>query len=148
MFDSKANTLLAVVQTGSYTKAAAKLNLTQPAVSHHISQLEQELGVRLFVRGNGDLMLTPEGETVLRYVRRMKALEKKKEGEGSYGRPRARLPEDFREQVLYHQEHKIPLENYRRKTTLKKATFYKYVKTIQSEREEAGKKQERYQTIS
>lgn len=78
----------------------------------------------------------------------VKALEKKKEGEGSYGRPRARLPEDFREQVLYHQEHKIPLENYRRKTTLKKATFYKYVKTIQSEREEAGKKQERYQTIS
>lgn len=33
--------------------------------------------MRLFVRGNGDLMLTPEGETVLRYVRRMKALEKK-----------------------------------------------------------------------
>ncbi|MEE1465766.1 MAG: hypothetical protein UF734_09025, partial [Clostridium sp.] len=48
----------------------------------------------------------------------------------SYGRPRARLPEDFREQVLYHQEHKIPLENYRRKTTLKKATFYKYVKVL------------------
>ncbi|MCR0207225.1 hypothetical protein MKC66_21155, partial [[Clostridium] innocuum] len=60
----------------------------------------------------------------------VKALEKKKEGEGSYGRPRARLPEDFREQVLYHQEHKIPLENYRRKTTLKKATFYKYVKVL------------------
>ena len=67
----------AVSYTHLFTRAAQALSLTQPAVSHHISQLEQELGVRLFVRGNGDLILTPEGETVLRYVRRMKALEKK-----------------------------------------------------------------------
>ena len=66
-----------VAEKRNFTRAAQALSLTQPAVSHHISQLEQELGVRLFVRGNGDLMLTPEGETVLRYVRRMKALEKK-----------------------------------------------------------------------
>ena len=77
MLDPKLDTLLLVAEKKSFTRAAQALSLTQPAVSHHISQLEQELGVRLFVRGNGDLMLTPEGETVLRYVRRMKALEKK-----------------------------------------------------------------------
>ena len=77
MLDPKLDTLLLVAEKKNFTRAAQALSLTQPAVSHHISQLEQELGVRLFVRGNGDLMLTPEGETVLRYVRRMKALEKK-----------------------------------------------------------------------
>lgn len=77
MLDPKLDTLLLVAEKKNFTRAAQVLSLTQPAVSHHISQLEQELGVRLFVRGNGDLMLTPEGETVLRYVRRMKALEKK-----------------------------------------------------------------------
>lgn len=77
MLDPKLDTLLLVAEKRNFTRAAQALSLTQPAVSHHISQLEQELGVRLFVRGNGDLMLTPEGETVLRYVCRMKALEKK-----------------------------------------------------------------------
>lgn len=77
MLDPKLDTLLLVAEKRNFTRAAQALSLTQPAVSHHISQLEQELGVRLFVRGNGDLTLTPEGETVLRYVRRMKALEKK-----------------------------------------------------------------------
>ena len=77
MLDPKLDTLLLVAEKRNFTRAAQALSLTQPAVSHHISQPEQELGVRLFVRGNGDLMLTPEGETVLRYVRRMKALEKK-----------------------------------------------------------------------
>ena len=77
MLDPKLDTLLLVAEKRNFTRAAQALSLTQPAVSHHISQLEQELGVRLFVRGNGDLMLTPEGEPVLRYVRRMKALEKK-----------------------------------------------------------------------
>ena len=77
MLDPKLDTLLLVAEKKNFTRAAQVLSLTQPAVSHHISQLEQELGVRLFVRGNGDLMLAPEGETVLRYVRRMKALEKK-----------------------------------------------------------------------
>ncbi|MCQ5280004.1 hypothetical protein NE665_20920, partial [Clostridium sp. DFI.1.208] len=63
----------------------------------------------------------------------VKALEKKKEGAGSYGRPRASLPEDFKEQVEYCQKNHIPLETYRRRTSLKKATFYKYVKTVLSE---------------
>ena len=66
MLDPKITTLLTVSQYGSFTKAAAKLSLTQPAVSHHISQLESELGVKNFVRNRGDLRLTPEGEIVLK----------------------------------------------------------------------------------
>ena len=64
MLGSKIETLLAVAEFQNFTKAAASLSLTQPAVSHHINQLEEELGVTLFIRGKGSLMLTPEGEIV------------------------------------------------------------------------------------
>jgi len=79
MLGSKIETLLAVAEYQNFTKAAASLSLTQPAVSHHINQLEEELGVTLFVRGKGSLMLTPEGEIVLKYARRIKALYGKME---------------------------------------------------------------------
>ena len=77
MLDDKLATLLAVAQTKNFTKAAEQLGLTQPAVSHHITQLEREYGAKLFVRGKGDFRPTPEGETVIRYARRLKALHEK-----------------------------------------------------------------------
>lgn len=67
-------TLLAVAEQRNFTKAAEKLSLTQPAVSHHIGQLEEEFGVAMFIRGKGGLKLTPEGEIVVQYARRMAAL--------------------------------------------------------------------------
>ena len=51
--------------------------MTQPAVSHHMKMLESELGVHLFVRARGELKLTPEGEIVAQYARRMKAMQEK-----------------------------------------------------------------------
>ena len=50
MFDMKVKTLLAVIESGSYTKAAQKLNLTQPAVSHQIRLLENEFDIKIFYR--------------------------------------------------------------------------------------------------
>ena len=55
MIDPKLETLLTVRDTGSFTRAAEVLSLTQPAVSQHVRQLERELGVRLFNRGEGGL---------------------------------------------------------------------------------------------
>ena len=75
MLDTKLETLLEVAETRNYTRAAEKLNLTQPAVSHHISQLEKELNTKLFLRNKGELRLTAEGEIALRYARRLKALQ-------------------------------------------------------------------------
>lgn len=74
MLSSKLKTLLAVTELQNFTKAAKQLSLTQPAVSHHISQLEEELGVTLFIRAKGGLKLTSEGEIVVQYARRMEAL--------------------------------------------------------------------------
>lgn len=74
MLDVKAETLMMVAETGNYTAAARKLNLTQPAVSHHIQQLEKELNAKLFVHSHGGMKLTPEGEIAVKCARRMKAL--------------------------------------------------------------------------
>lgn len=74
MLSSRLKTLLAVAECQNFTKAADRLSLTQPAVSHHILQLEEEFGVTLFVRGKGGLKVTAEGEIVVRYARRMAAL--------------------------------------------------------------------------
>jgi LysR family transcriptional regulator, glycine cleavage system transcriptional activator len=53
----------------SFTKAAEELCLTAAAVSHHIKQLEHQLGVALFVRNNNRLQLTPAGENYFPRVR-------------------------------------------------------------------------------
>src|SRR5260221_2392337 len=53
----------------SFTHAASELNVTQTAISHQIKRLEQELGVRLFVRQNRWLALTPEAKDYLPGVR-------------------------------------------------------------------------------
>lgn len=71
MLDTKYESFLAVAEARSFTKAAEALNLTQPAVSQHIRQLETQLGVTLFDRNPNGLKLTPEGDIVLKYANRM-----------------------------------------------------------------------------
>ncbi|BDF68949.1 LysR family transcriptional regulator [Pseudoflavonifractor phocaeensis] len=75
MIDVKVKTLLTVVRAGSFTKAAEELGLTQPAVSHHIKQLEEEFGVRIFQRGGRELTVTAEGEILLKYAGRLTAVD-------------------------------------------------------------------------
>ena len=71
MLDAKITTLLAVVEKQSFTKAAEALGLTQPAVSQHIRQLEEDLGIKLFNRADRSLGLTKEGEIAVKYARRI-----------------------------------------------------------------------------
>jgi DNA-binding transcriptional LysR family regulator len=51
----------AVAETGSFTKAAARAAVTQPALSVSIAKLEDELGVKLFHRSPKSVTLTPAG---------------------------------------------------------------------------------------
>src|SRR4030088_3036449 len=53
----------------SFTNAASELNVTQTAISHQIKRLEEELGIRLFVRQNRALTLTPQAKEYLPGVR-------------------------------------------------------------------------------
>lgn len=74
MLDHRVVTLLTVCREGSFTAAAEALSLTQPAVSHHIRQLEEEWGIRIFHRKHGALLPTENGKIAIQYARRMAAL--------------------------------------------------------------------------
>ena len=64
-------TLVAVVDLRSFTKAAAKLGVTQPAVSAQIKRLQLLLGGELFDRSAQGISLTPQGDLVVSYARRL-----------------------------------------------------------------------------
>ena len=59
---SHLRTYLKVASTGSFTRAAQELFMTQPTVTHHIQSLEQELGHQLFIRSTSNIRLTSEGK--------------------------------------------------------------------------------------
>jgi DNA-binding transcriptional LysR family regulator len=63
-------TFIAVIEAGSYSAAARRLHMTQPAVSHHIRTIEKELGdVRLFRRVGKRMVPTQVGEELLQATR-------------------------------------------------------------------------------
>lgn len=65
---------LAVVETGSVTRAADRLGRTQSAVSMQIRKLEDSLGQALFVRGARGVSMTPRGQQLLPYAQRVAGL--------------------------------------------------------------------------
>ena len=69
----RVRSLIAVVEHGSFSVAAEELNLTQPAVSQHVRQLEDRLGLALMVRDHGRLKLTPSGAALLPSFRQLLA---------------------------------------------------------------------------
>ncbi len=58
-----------VVEEKNFNRAAARLNLSQPAVSRQISELEEEFGVLLFRRNGHGMELSSEGELMLAHAR-------------------------------------------------------------------------------
>jgi DNA-binding transcriptional LysR family regulator len=58
-------TFVTVADLGTVSKAAVRLHIAQPALSRHISDLEQELGLKLFDRVGRRLLMTGEGEQLL-----------------------------------------------------------------------------------
>ncbi|MBI3706110.1 MAG: LysR family transcriptional regulator, partial [Proteobacteria bacterium] len=58
-----------VAEQGSFTRAAAELGMSQPALSHAIKALEERLGVRLLSRTTRSVSTTEAGETLLRSLR-------------------------------------------------------------------------------
>lgn len=62
MLDPRLETFLTLCQTMNYTRAAERLCITQPAVTHQIRALEEHYGCRLFSYRGKTLSLTPKGE--------------------------------------------------------------------------------------
>ncbi|MBD2242480.1 LysR family transcriptional regulator [Nostoc sp. FACHB-888] len=66
---SQLRAIVAVADRGNFSEAALELQLSQPAISHAIATLEEELGVPLFARGRHGAVLTPAGERILYHAR-------------------------------------------------------------------------------
>src|SRR5215468_7436387 len=62
---------LAVAETAHFTRAAAKVNVTQPTLSHQIRELESQLNLELFDRVGRRVKLTAAGETLLLHARKV-----------------------------------------------------------------------------
>ena len=65
---SQLRALAAVAKCGNFSEAALELNLSQPAISHAIASLEEELGVLLFSRGRHGAILTSAGQSIVSHV--------------------------------------------------------------------------------
>lgn len=62
------NYFISVAQTLNFTEAAKRNGITQPSISHHINELEKQLGARLFLRDRRSVTLTDAGREFLPYA--------------------------------------------------------------------------------
>lgn len=95
---------LAIVDTGSFTRAGERVHKTQSAVSMHIRRLEETLGCALFVKQGRGAKLTEEGESLIDFARRMIAIEAGAMAalsrKGLRGSARLGIPDDYAESFL------------------------------------------------
>lgn len=66
--DFRLKVFVAVAQSRSFTKAAAQLSISQPAVSQHISELEKTTGMKLFQRLRGETIMTDASALFYQYA--------------------------------------------------------------------------------
>ena len=64
-------TVVVIAETGSYSKAGAKLGLSQPAITAQIKRLQIMIGGPAFARVSGGVALTERGKLMLSYARRL-----------------------------------------------------------------------------
>jgi DNA-binding transcriptional LysR family regulator/predicted ATPase len=72
--EARLRAFAAVARERSFSRAAERLYVSQPAVSKHVASLEAELGTKLVIRGRPAIRLTPAGEMLADYVLRAEAL--------------------------------------------------------------------------
>ena len=97
-------TFVAIVDSGSFTRAADEVFKTQSAVSMQMRRLEERLSVSLFERAGRATKLTDEGARLLTYARKMLALSEETlcafDEESIEGFVRIGLPDDYAERFL------------------------------------------------
>jgi DNA-binding transcriptional LysR family regulator len=63
--------LIHLVEERSFSRAARKMNLTQPSLTKHVRNVEEALGAKIVDRSSRSLALTPEGRVLHDYARRI-----------------------------------------------------------------------------
>lgn len=96
--------LIAIAETGSFTKAADSVHKTQSAISMQIRRLEERLGVEIFAKEGRSAKLTPHGERLLDYAYRIIRLSDEAvaslRGDRLTGRVKLGVPDDYAERYL------------------------------------------------
>jgi DNA-binding transcriptional LysR family regulator len=97
-------TLVAIAESGSFTRAAEAVNKTQSAVSMQMKRLEERVGREIFAKAGRGVRLTDDGERLLDYARRIVRLQTEclatfDEGDLA-GRVRLGLPDDYVDRYL------------------------------------------------
>lgn len=97
-------TLIAIADTGSFTRAADAVFKTQSAVSMQIKRLEERIGRPIFLRDGRGAKLTEDGERLLDYARRIVHISREAvsafSGDALTGRVRLGVPDDYAERYL------------------------------------------------
>lgn len=93
-------TVMKIMETGSYQKAAMALNYAQSTITFQIHQLENELGVRLFEKKGSRMVITPEGQGALPLMRQVidaaeALLAYRTEADAPHGTMKIALPESL-----------------------------------------------------
>lgn len=71
IFDFRLKVFYTVAQKLSFTRAAEALFVSQPAVTKHIKELEEQVGTALFTRKGSNISLTPAGQILLKHTRQI-----------------------------------------------------------------------------
>jgi len=98
-------TFVTIAESGSFTRAAQQLFRTPSALSMQIKRLEETLGQSLFIREARRVSLTPEGEVLLGYGRRLLKLNEEAVGRflapSLEGSVRLGTPDDVARAIYY-----------------------------------------------
>lgn len=116
MFDTVLlRSFVTVAQESSFTRAAARLNLTQSAVSAHLRRLEEQAGAPLVMRTTRSLALTPDGEVLLGYARAILTLNRDARARlnrsADAGQVRIGLSDDFAQPRVMRRLHAFGLRH-------------------------------------
>src|SRR3978361_2247699 len=95
---------LAIVDHGSFTRAAERVNKTQSAVSMHSRRLDEKLGCQLVLKSGRGVELSADGEKLIEFARRIIGLETNAlltiSKKGLNGRVRFGIPDDYADPFL------------------------------------------------
>lgn len=76
MTDQQVECIVALVEEGSFSKAAEKLFISQPAISQNIKRMEQQYGVKIFDRSTKTMHLTEAGSAIYQAAKKMQGTER------------------------------------------------------------------------
>ena len=76
MTDQQVECIVALVEEGSFSKAAEKLFISQPAIRQNIKRMEQQYGVKIFDRSTKTMHLTEAGSAIYQAAKKMQGTER------------------------------------------------------------------------